>query len=177
MIILKTEIVIAGFGGQGVLTLGVILANAAVKEDKNTTWVPSYGPEMRGGTANCQVIVSNEDIGSAIISEPDITILFNKPSVEKFEARVKKGGTIILNSSLIDRRPKRDDVKIIEAPFNEIAKNNPKVINMIALGMLIKLTGIITLDSAIESLKDKFSKEKIIDANKAALQIGQEYVK
>ncbi|MBD3204303.1 2-oxoacid:ferredoxin oxidoreductase subunit gamma [Candidatus Woesearchaeota archaeon] len=175
-----TKLIIAGFGGQGVLTMGVILANSAVVEEKNATWLPSYGPEMRGGTANCNVIVAEEEIGSPIITSPDILVVFNLPSMEKFLPRLRKGGILIYNSSLIKKKIERDDIKKIALPLVELTKKikNPKVGNMIALGSLLKLTGLVSKDSVVESLKKNFKdKKELVEINKKALDLGYEYVK
>ncbi|MBN2421670.1 2-oxoacid:acceptor oxidoreductase family protein [Candidatus Woesearchaeota archaeon] len=177
---MKTQIIVAGFGGQGVLTLGVILANAAVLEDKNATWLPSYGPEMRGGTANCHVIISEEDIGSAVISQPDILIAFNHPSLEKFLPRLKKNGLLIINSSLIKEEIIRKDIKLVSLPLVELAAKiqNQKTINIIAMGALLELTELVKTSSVVDSIKQNFKdKQDIIELNKKALELGREHVK
>jgi 2-oxoglutarate ferredoxin oxidoreductase subunit gamma len=177
---MKHEIIIAGFGGQGVLTLGVILANSAVLEDKNATWLPSYGPEMRGGTANCHVIISDNEIGSPIINKADILVVFNRPSLDKFLTKIKKKGLLIINSSLIKQKIVKKDIKIIKLPLVELSEKigNQKVGNVIALGSLINLTKLVEKESVIESIKQNFKdKKKIIQLNKNALELGMEYVK
>ena len=142
------NIVIAGFGGQGILFAGKILAYAALVKGKYLSWLPSYGPEMRGVTAICHVIISDEPVGSPIITEPNILISMNKPSLEKFENDVVAGGTIIYDSSLIDRKVERDDVKVCAVDATAIATNEakPNMANMIMLGALLKATNIFTLE-------------------------------
>ena len=170
--------IIAGFGGQGVLTLGVLIANSTVIEGKNSTWLPSYGPEMRGGTANCHVILSSEEIGSPIVNNPDILIVFNNPSLEKFFSKLKKDGILIYNSSLIKNEIEQKNK--IGLPLVKLAKQigTKKVINTIALGALIQETGIVKKDSVIKSLEEKFKgKQEVIQTNKKALKLGMDYVK
>lgn len=142
------NIIITGFGGQGILFAGKILAYAALLKGKQLSWLPSYGPEMRGGTANCHVIISDEPVGSPIIIHPNILISMNKPSLEKFEKDVIPGGTIIYDKTLIDRGIARDDVKVAAVDATEIASKEAKasMANMIMLGALLKVTGIFTLD-------------------------------
>ena len=145
---MTNEIIIAGFCGQGVLFVGKALAYTGLAGDKNVSWLPSYGPEMRGGTCNCSVIVSDNPIGSPVITAPDILVAMNKPSLEKFENEVLPGGTIIYDKSLIDREVTRDDVKVVAVDATNIASKEAKasMANMIMLGALLKATGIFTLD-------------------------------
>jgi 2-oxoglutarate ferredoxin oxidoreductase subunit gamma len=142
------NIIITGFGGQGILFAGKILAYAALLKGKQLSWLPSYGPEMRGGTANCHVIISDEPVGSPIIIHPDILVSMNKPSLDKFENDVVPGGTIIYDKTLIDRKVMRDDIKAAAVDATEIASREAKasMANMIMLGALLKVTGIFTLD-------------------------------
>lgn len=139
---MKQEFIIAGFGGQGVLLLGQMLAYAGMLEGKQVSWMPSYGPEMRGGTANCTVVISDEEIGSPVVSQPSCVIALNLPSLDKFEPMVKPGGLLLINSSLVDREPRRDDIKAVALPATEIASElgNIRVTNMVALGALVQLT-------------------------------------
>ena len=132
---MKETLIIAGFGGQGVLSMGKILAYSGVMQDFEVTWMPSYGPEMRGGTANCSVTLSDEPIGSPLVTEPPIAVLMNKPSLKKFEPTMEKGGLLLYNSSLIDEAPTRDDVTVVAVPCNDIAEQlgNPKACR--AVGM------------------------------------------
>jgi len=165
---MTTEIIFAGFGGQGVILAGKILALAGMNEDKYVSHIPSYGAEMRGGTANCSVIVSDEEVASPVIEKPDVVIALNKPSMTKFEELLKPNGLLIYNSSLIDIKPARKDIKVIALPCTEIAmaSNNPRGTNMVALGCLIKaMPGMISgpkafefaLDEAISARNKKFN--------------------
>ena len=119
---MEEKIVSSGFGGQGVLLIGKLLALSGMESGKKVSWVPSYGPEMRGGTANCTVIISDEEISSPLALEPDSLIAMNKPSLEKFESSIKENGVLVMNSSLIDIEPKRNDLKIVSVPANELAE-------------------------------------------------------
>ena len=116
------QVIMAGFGGQGMLLAGQILAYAGLDEGKNVSWLPSYGPEMRGGTANCCVIVSDEEIGSPVVAEADTVIVMNRPSLDKYESAVKTGGLLIINSSLIDQKSTREDIDVVYVPANELAE-------------------------------------------------------
>ncbi|MEW5844170.1 MAG: 2-oxoacid:acceptor oxidoreductase family protein [Bacteroidota bacterium] len=172
------EIIIAGFGGQGVLSMGQILCYGGVIEGKEVSWMPSYGPEMRGGTANCMVIVSDSKISSPILTKFDIVIALNQPSLDKFESAVKPGGLLIYEASTILNPPTRTDIDIlpIEAA-NEAAKlENTKVMNMIILGSLLKKKQIITFETAIEALKKVLPERyhKLIPLNKIAMEKGME---
>ncbi len=172
------EIIIAGFGGQGVLSMGQILCYSGVMEDKEVSWMPSYGPEMRGGTANCIAIISDEKISSPILTKFDTAIALNQPSLDKFESAVKPGGLLIYEASTIINPPTRTDIEVlpIEAS-NEAAKmKNIKIMNMIVLGSLLKKKPIIELESAIKGL-EKVLPERyhhLIPLNKEALEKGME---
>lgn len=172
------EIVIAGFGGQGVLSMGQILCYSGVMEDKEVSWMPSYGPEMRGGTANCIAIISDEKISSPILTKFDTLIALNQPSLDKFQSAVKPGGLIIYEASTIINPPTRTDVEIlpIEAS-NEAAKmKNIKIMNMIVLGAFLKKKPLINFESAIKGL-EKVLPERyhhLIPLNKEALEKGME---
>ena len=139
---MKKEILIAGFGGQGVLFAGKLLAHIGLHENKQLSWLPSYGPEMRGGTANCSVIISDEPVGSPIVTKPDILIAMNLPSLDKYENDVVPGGVIIVDSSLVTRKVNRDDVTVFYIPATSMANeiNAPTLANMIIIGKLIKET-------------------------------------
>ncbi len=167
---------IAGFGGQGVVSAGILLAQAGVENKKNASWLPSYGPEMRGGTANCSVVVSDGEVFTPIVSVPDTVIVMNEPSLPKFEPMLKKGGLLILNSSLINSRPTRTDLKIVCVPCNEIAQKvgMDRVANLVALGAFIKLTGAVTLEAVEHAMKKvyKRAKPEMLELNKKALQAG-----
>ncbi|MGO1368956.1 MAG: 2-oxoacid:acceptor oxidoreductase family protein [Senegalia sp. (in: firmicutes)] len=178
---MQESIIIAGFGGQGVMSIGQLLTYAGMIENKNVSWLPSYGPEMRGGTANCNVMVSDSNIGSPIVTEATAAIVMNRPSLEKFENDIIKGGNLLINSSLIDSKPKRDDLKVYYIPANELAMDigNSKVANMIMLGAYLELTNAVEIDSIIEAFKKVFgdSKSHLIPINKEALEKGAEAVR
>ncbi len=177
---INEKVIMAGFGGQGIMLMGQVLAYAGMLEDKEISWIPSYGPEMRGGTANCNVIVSERKIGSPVISIPDTLIAMNRPSMEKFEESIEKDGILIYNSSLIDIKPKRDDIKVYALDISNTAKDmgNTKIANMIALGSYIKATGVVSKDSVMNALK-KMLPERHHDKlplNEKALEKGMELI-
>ncbi len=177
---MQKEVTIAGFGGQGVMLIGQLLAYAGMKEDKYVAWMPTYGPEMRGGTANCTVIISPEEIGSPVIAHPSAAIVMNRPSLDKFEPRVKEGGLLIINSSLIDRKAERTDIEILEVPANDIAYKvgNLKVANMIVLGTYLSKTAVVNIDTVKEVFPEVLHKRwhHLIDLNKEAIDKGVEFV-
>lgn len=174
----QQEIIFAGFGGQGTLTAGKILAYAGMDADMNVSWLPSYGPEMRGGTANCSVILSEEPVGSPIITEPSSVVVMNRPSMDKFEPMLEKGGLLVIDSDLINREPERVDIEVIKIPAESIAEElgNKKIANMVLLGAIVKRTGIVSMDMLLDSLK-AHSKASYFEVNKAALARGASYVK
>ncbi len=175
---MRQEVIISGFGGQGVIKAGVLLATAAMTEDKRCTHFPSYGAEMRGGTANCSVIVSTDEIASPIINEPDTVIAMNEPSLDKFEPRLKKGGVLIYNSSLISKKPSRDDIDIVAVPANEIAEQlgTTKCANMVILGAYIAKSNAVSLESIKSSIPKVFKgKDKFLATNKSALDKGVQF--
>lgn len=173
---MTTNIIITGFGGQGILFAGKILAYTALITGKQLSWLPSYGPEMRGGTANCHVIVSDEPVGSPIITVPDVLISMNKPSLDKFENAVVEDGTILFDKSLIDRDVKRNDVKVsaVEATGIATAEGKPGMANMIMLGALLKATGIFTLDEIRAGVEKTVppSKQHLVDVNMGMIEKG-----
>lgn len=174
------EVTFAGFGGQGILTAGQLLAYAGIHEGKQVVWIPSYGPEMRGGTAYCTVVVSDSRIGSPIINSPLGLVAFNRPSLEKFAPRVRAGGTIIVNSSLIDITANRTDVAEILIPANDIAirAGNVKTVNMIMLGAFVGATDIITYKSLIELVNEKMGKKKdLLEMNLQVVEEGYQFAK
>ena len=175
------KVIIAGFGGQGVMLMGRLLAYAGMLEGKNVAWMPSYGPEMRGGTANCTVIISSEEIASPVVPEPMSIIAMNKPSLEKFEPTVQKDGLIVLNSSLIEQKVNRDDVCVVKVPANDIANElgNTRVANMVALGAYVKKSGVVKPETIFKALEKALSgpKQKLLNINKKALKQGAELVK
>lgn len=171
------RIIVAGFGGQGVLSLGQFIAYSAINENKEVTWLPSYGPEMRGGTANCSVVFSDEAVASPIISVPDTLIAMNKPSLYKFADKVKTGGVIIVNSSLIPDKINRTDVKTLYVDAGALAleAGNAKTANIVILGAYVKATGLINKESALDAIRKKFAeKPKVIPANVKAFELGYE---
>ncbi|WP_407308365.1 2-oxoacid:acceptor oxidoreductase family protein [Desulfosporosinus sp. SB140] len=173
------EIILAGFGGQGVMSMGQLLAYAGLEEDKFVSWIPSYGPEMRGGTANCSVTISDQEVSSPIITEPNTLIVLNRPSLEKFERDVQPNGWILLNSSLIDLEPRRQDLNVLKIPAMDIASetlNNTRVANMIILGAFVQLTSAVSLESVIGALKKVLPEYRhhLIPLNRQALELGIE---
>jgi 2-oxoglutarate ferredoxin oxidoreductase subunit gamma len=173
------EAIFAGFGGQGVMLMGQLVAYSGMYEAKNVSWFPSYGPEMRGGTANCSVVVSEEPVGSPVISEPGVVVAMNRPSMEKFEALVKPGGILFYNSSLIDIQPKRTDIKVVAVPANDIATalGNSRVANMVVMGSILKTTGVVGIETVMQVLQDKVltgKKRDLVGINRAALEKGME---
>ena len=172
---------IAGFGGQGVVSAGILLAQAGVEDKKNASWLPSYGPEMRGGTANCSVVVTDGEVYTPIVSAPDTVIVMNEPSLPKFEPLIKENGLLILNSSLITSRPTRSGIKVVCVPCNDIAKElgMDRIANLVALGAFIKLTGAVSLESVAHAMKKvyKRAKPEMLELNKKALQAGFDAVK
>ena len=172
------EIIFAGFGGQGTLSMGKFLAYAGMDANMNVSWLPSYGPEMRGGTANCSVILSEEPVGSPIINDPSALIVMNRPSLDKFENTLIKGGLLILDSDLVDRMPNRDDIEVICIPAQTEAMKigSKQIANMVLLGALVKKTGIVSMETLVTALKDH-GKEKFFEVNKKALEIGASYIK
>jgi len=170
------EILLAGFGGQGILFSGKVLAYAGLLEDKEVSWLPSYGPEMRGGTANCHVIIADKEIGSPIIVNPGVLIAMNLPSLDKFEAAVKKGGTVIIDSSLINREVARQDVKQILIPATQIAQDMgaSKLANMVIVGRLYKELGVTSMETLKKALEKSVppSKKELLELNWKAIETG-----
>ena len=175
---MKEEIIIAGFGGQGVLSMGKILAYAGLMDNLEVTWMPSYGPEQRGGTANVTVIVSDEQISSPVLDTYDTAVLLNQQSLDKFENKVKAGGTIIYDPSGIHRVPERTDVKVVavDAMTAAIEMNNTKTYNMILLGALLKQRGLVSVDAVVKGLKKTLPERHhhLIPLNEQAIKRGME---
>ena len=174
------RVIIAGFGGQGVMLMGQILSYAATAADLNTVWIPSYGPETRGGTANCSVTISKEPINAPVVTEPNTLIALNEPSYKKFVDRVKSGGEMIINSSLIKDVTYREDVKVHEIDAAKIALDlgNLKVVNMVILGAYIEVTKVFDKTEIFEIFDKIFTgdKAKLLDLNKQALEAGMQAV-
>ena len=174
-----TQILIAGFGGQGVLFAGKFLAYKGLVQDKNVSWLPSYGPEMRGGTANCSVILSDMPVGSPIITDPDILVAMNLPSLQKFVDSVVPGGKILVDSTLIDAKVERTDVEVFYIPATQMAKDAgfATLANMILAGKVLKETDAVSFDGNKETLESFIPAKKaaLIDINCKALQMGYDF--
>lgn len=175
------EMIFAGFGGQGVLSMGMLLAYAAMKEGKEVSWMPSYGPEMRGGTANCIVNISDQPISSPIVSSYDAAIVLNQPSLKKFESRVKKEGVLIWESTMIKESPTRNDIKIYPIPAVEKATHdlkNLKVMNMLLLGVLVKINNIVKKETLVQALKEALPERHhhLIPLNVKAIEMGMKMI-
>lgn len=175
------ETVFSGFGGQGVLFSGQLLAYAGMAEGLYITWIPSYGPEMRGGTANCTVIVSEEEIGAPVVRNPSVAVVFNSPSMDKYERLVKPGGLLLVNSSLIERSGERDDIRVVRIPASDLATElgNVRMANMVLLGAFVTLTGLVTLETVKQQLDAHLSQRqrKWLEPNYEALDKGAALVK
>lgn len=174
-----TEVVMAGFGGQGLMLIGKILAQAGMDEGYHVSWLPSYGPEMRGGTANCTVVVADRAIGSPVVNSPSGAVVMNRPSLEKFGADVKPGGVVVINTSLIPIGTNRDDVREVNVPANEIAikLGAPRSANMVALGAYIAAIGLIKKESVEKYIEYNFKeKPDIIEVNLQAFRKGCDWV-
>ncbi len=176
---MTNEILFAGFGGQGILFSGKVAAYSGLVSGKQVSWLPSYGPEMRGGTANCHVIVSDEPVGSPIIVKPTDLVVMNKPSFDKFENDVVPGGNIIIDSALIDRDATRTDVNVYKIPATKLANDMgmPKLANMIVFGKLLKVTGFVDLEGVKKGLAKSVpaSKQALYDTNLKAIEVGYNY--
>lgn len=173
----QQEIIFAGFGGQGILSMGKFLAYAGMDAGLNVSWLPSYGPEMRGGTANCSVILTEDQVGSPIVADADTVVVMNRPSLDKFEHTIKTNGVLIVDSDLVTRVPDRKDIQVISIPAQSLAEEigSKTIANMILLGALVAKTGIVSMDDILKALKDH-GKEKFFEANKKALEKGAEFV-
>lgn len=175
---MTTEMICAGFGGQGVLTIGKFIAQAAMQEGKNVSWLPSYGPEMRGGTANVSTVVSTEPIASPIVSFPDVLVALNQPSIDKFAPSIRPGGILIYNTNMCPHGCKRDDITIIKAPMVEIANEigNQMVLNMLAIGIIIGKTAIIKYETMEADLTGfmKAKNPELLELNLKAIKRGIE---
>jgi len=175
----REDIIFAGFGGQGIMLMGKALSYAAMKKGKFVTWMPSYGAEVRGGTAHSMVVISDLPIASPIVREPSICVVMNKPSFQKFENKVTKGGLLVINKSLIDASSGRDDIDILEIPATDMASSlgNTRIANMIALGGLLAKRNIFKAQILIDSLKNVISKgrKNMIPINEEAIKKGYEY--
>ena len=178
---MKKEYIFAGFGGQGMLLIGKFLAMACMLDGKHVSWLPSYGPEMRGGTANCSVIVSDEPVASPLVDKADVIVAMNRPSLDKFEEHVKPGGVLVVNSSIIDRKAVRDDITVVYCDANGVADSvgNPKGANVAILGAVMEKAPITSIDSMMEAIRIELGEKKarFLEGNKKALVAGMESVR
>lgn len=173
---MQHEIIISGFGGQGALFAGQLIAYGALAEGKHVTWIPSYGPEMRGGTANCTVIISDEEIGSPLVRQPTAAIVLNPPSFDRYAPLIQKGGILFVNASLISGESNRRDIRTVSIPANDIAAQlgGAQMANVVMVGALVKATGAVRIETLDHVLEDHVSarhRDKL-DANKQALRRG-----
>lgn len=173
---MQTEIVLSGFGGQGTLFAGQLMAYAAMAQGLNVTWIPSYGPEMRGGTAHCTVIISDGDIGSPQVRHPTAAVVMNLPSLEKYEPLIKPSGVLAVNSSMVDRTPARTDLAVLMIPANAIAEElgDRRMANMVLLGGLLERLPVLSLDGVGEALRRHIPEHRraLLEPNLKALQRG-----
>jgi 2-oxoglutarate ferredoxin oxidoreductase subunit gamma len=172
------EIIFAGFGGQGILSMGKFLAYAGMDAGMNVSWLPSYGPEMRGGTANCSVIVTDGIVGSPVVTKPTSIVVMNRPSLDKFEKTLKPGGLLIMDSDLVNRAPERTDIDIISIPSQAIAEEigTKTISNMVLLGAFVARTGIVSMETVLKALAEH-GKEKFYEMNKIALEKGAQFAR
>ena len=172
------QFIFAGFGGQGMLLIGKFVAMACMLDGKHVSWLPSYGPEMRGGTANCSVIVSDKDVASPLVDKADVIVAMNLPSLDKFEEHVKPGGLLVVNSSIIERKSTRDDITVVYCDANRIAEavGNPKGANVAILGAMLEKEPIVDIDKMTEAIRIELGERKarFLEGNKKALIAGME---
>lgn len=175
---MQTEILISGFGGQGALFAGQLLAYAALDCDRHVTWIPSYGPEMRGGTAHCTVIISDDEIGSPIVRNPTSVLAMNLPSLDRYEPLVKPGGVLVVNTSLVDRQPKRTDLDVVPVAANQVAEElgDRRLANMVMVGALLRRLPVLSAEAVGEALGRHIPERRrnLLPANLKALQRGAE---
>ncbi len=173
---MQTEIIVSGFGGQGVLFAGQILSYTAMDAGLNVTWIPSYGPEMRGGTANCTVVISDEEIGSPFVQRPQAVIVMNLPSLDKYEKLVKPGGVMVLNSSMVTRLPERKDIQTVLVPGNELAEQigERRLTNMIMVGALLANLPVLSIEAVEKALEAHLPARhhRLLPSNYKALRAG-----
>ncbi|MBN1305487.1 MAG: 2-oxoacid:acceptor oxidoreductase family protein [Anaerolineales bacterium] len=176
---MQKEVIVAGFGGQGVLFAGQVLTYAALHQGLEVTWIPSYGPEMRGGTANCTVVIADEEIGSPLVKKPTAVIALNLPSLNKYEKLVQPGGVLIVNQSMVDRIPERSDVTLVLIPANDIADElgSSKMLNMVVVGALLAHFPVVTLDSVEKALSEHLpaKHQHLLSLNGEALRRGYDF--
>ena len=173
---MEKTFIFAGFGGQGMLLIGKFMAMACMLDGKHVSWLPSYGPEMRGGTANCSVIVSDEPVASPLVDKADVIVAMNRPSLDKFEDHVKPGGVLVINSSIIDRKAVRDDIQVVYCDANAIAESigNPKGANVAILGAVLEKVPVTTVEQMTEAIRIELGERKarFLEGNKKALIPG-----
>jgi 2-oxoglutarate ferredoxin oxidoreductase subunit gamma len=178
---MQTEIIFSGFGGQGVLFAGQILAFAGMDSGKEVTWMPSYGPEMRGGTANCTVIIADEEIGSPLVRHPQAVVVMNLPSLDKYESTLPENGVLIINSSLVNRDTTRTDIIHVIVPANEIAEKigNKRLTNMVLLGALLEKLPVLPMSAIDDALNNHLPERhrKFLPANLEALRLGAAFAR
>ena len=176
---MQEEMIFSGFGGQGALFAGIVLAYAGMDNGKNVTWIPSYGPEMRGGTAHVTVTISDNEIGSPVIRHPSTALILNNPSMEKYEPLVKAGGVLVYNSSLISSSPRRTDLRYVPVPANDIATElgSVRMANIALLGAVVAATDVLPMETVIQALRDHLpeSKRDLLEPNVRALQRGAQF--
>ena len=176
---MTTQILFAGFGGQGILFAGKFMAYKGLLEGRQLSWLPSYGPEMRGGTANCNVILSDDPVGSPIVNNPDVLVVMNLPSLDKYESTVVPGGKIFVDSTLIERKVARNDVDVYYIPSTKLARDigAPTLANMILVGKVIRETGVVSYENLEDALKKCVSAKHadLFDINLKAIRTGYEY--
>ncbi len=169
-------VIMAGFGGQGVVSGGIMLAYAGMVDGKNVTFFPAYGAEMRGGTANCSVVVSSDPVASPVVGSPDTILIMNEPSLPRFEPTLREKGLLFLNTSLVASKPTRKDIEVVEVPANDIAEElgNIKCANMVMLGAYAKKTGVVSLDTLKKSIKKVYvrASAEMVEMNKKAIDRG-----
>ena len=178
---MEKTFIFAGFGGQGMLLIGKFMAMSCMLDGKHVSWLPSYGPEMRGGTANCSVIVSDEPVASPLVDKADVIVAMNRPSLDKFEEHVKPGGVLVINSSIIDRKAVRDDITLAYCGATGMAEQvgNPKGANVAILGAFMAKANVTSLDSMMEAIRIELGEKKarFLEGNKKALQAGMDACK
>ena len=178
---MNESVIMSGFGGQGIMLMGQLLCYAGMHEGKNVSWMPSYGPEMRGGTANCTVMISTDRVGSPVTRFPQSLVAMNKASLDKFESAIQQGGFLLINSSLVDRTPSRTDLKIVKVSANQIAEEagTLQVTNMAALGAYVAGTSVVSLDSVVVALRRMIPehRKELLAVNEEALRRGAEATK
>ena len=177
----EEQVLFAGFGGQGILSMAKFLAYAAMNDGKQVAWVPSYGPEMRGGTANCLVTISDDPIASPLTDYPDMAVILNNPSLTKFENKVKTGGTLLINTSLVHSSIQREDLNLVELPVSQLAEElgNARGDNMILVGACLQYSGLVKVEQAVSYMDEIFAGKsaETIRSNREAFLMGAEYIR